>query len=274
MTGSASDRGGYNDYSERVDVYDIDFGDSSDSAYLARLLNSGASPARSALEVPCGTGRKAIALAETGIDVVGVDIEPRMIERLRQRLATMDGPPDVTAVVGDMRDLRLGRRFDLIAVMREAFQILTDPVDARDALASFRAHLAPGGRLVVDLATFWPVSGGCSDFQLNWFDPRLSNDTWVEDYRDQPINGATVTRWHRQRDGGGALVESELAYDVQSSGVHRRIAAKLRARRYGRKEFEALLEGAGLRTQTIHGDYALAPYVHGSPRMIVVATPR
>jgi SAM-dependent methyltransferase len=260
-----------NDYSQRVDVYDLDCADRSDDALLVRMVNKSV---RSALEIPCGTGRKAITLAELGVQVVGVDREQLMIERFRQRLAAMEDPPDVTPVVGDMRNLKLGRRFDLIAVMREAFQLLTDVDDARRALASFRQHTAFDGKIVLDLASFAPVSANCSNFRLNWFDPDLADNVWVEDYRDQETNGAIVTRWHRQWDLGGSVIEAELAYRViQCSGARSTSSARLRARRYGRNEFETLLESAGFRTQEVYADYSLTPFVEGSSRMIFLAVP-
>ena len=55
-----------------------------------------------------GTGRLAVPLAGAGVDLVGVDAHPGMLERLRPRL------PHAELVLARIEDLDLGRRFPLV----------------------------------------------------------------------------------------------------------------------------------------------------------------
>ena len=61
------------------------------------------------LDVGCGPGRHAHALAERAIDVVGVDISPRFVE-----LAAEGAPANATFVVGDARRLPYDAEFDAV----------------------------------------------------------------------------------------------------------------------------------------------------------------
>jgi hypothetical protein len=55
-----------------------------------------------------GAGRLAVPLAAAGVELVGVDAHPGMLERLRRRL------PDVPLVLARIEELELGRRFPLV----------------------------------------------------------------------------------------------------------------------------------------------------------------
>lgn len=105
------------------------------------------------LELGVGTARVAIALAEAGYNVTGLDLSPAMLERARQKVA--DVPPSVaerlTFVQGDMSAFDLGRTFPLILVPFRAFQHLLEPAAQRGALTCMHRHLVPGGHLVIDL---------------------------------------------------------------------------------------------------------------------------
>src|SRR5688500_19962569 len=87
-------------YGDRfADVYDDWYADITDvvacTSTLARLAGR-----RPVLELGVGTGRLAIPLAERGVDVVGVDSSPAMLERL----ASKPGADRVEVVPGDMID--------------------------------------------------------------------------------------------------------------------------------------------------------------------------
>jgi len=105
------------------------------------------------LELGVGTARVAIALAEAGYNVTGLDLSPAMLEHAGKKVA--NAPPEVTErltfIQGDMSAFDLGRTFPLILVPFRAFQHLLEPAAQRRALTCMHRHLAPGGHLVVDL---------------------------------------------------------------------------------------------------------------------------
>lgn len=74
------------------------------------------------LDVGCGPGRHAHALAERGIEVVGVDISQRFVD-----LATEHAPPGATFVRGDARALTFADEFDaVISLCQGGFGLVGD----------------------------------------------------------------------------------------------------------------------------------------------------
>jgi SAM-dependent methyltransferase len=140
-----------------VETYDarcpLDIGRSSvegDAAWYARRAAAWGGPV---LEAACGTGRVAWAIAEAGLEVSGFDLSGPMLAAAGAKRAGK--PPEVAARAdfraGDMADFDLARTYSTILVPFRAFQALLTPALQRAALGRFREHLAPSGRLVLDL---------------------------------------------------------------------------------------------------------------------------
>lgn len=106
------------------------------------------------LEYGCGNGRIAVPIARHGIEVVGVDLSAAMLADLRERLRRE--PPQVQKLMrlrrGDMRSVRLRRRFPLVLCTFNAFLHLYTRQDVERFLARVREHLEPGGELCFDLS--------------------------------------------------------------------------------------------------------------------------
>ena len=105
------------------------------------------------LDLGCGTGRIGIALAEQGVDVVGLDLSAPMLRIAERKRAAL--PAEVgrrlTFVEGDLTDFDLDRNFPLIVTPARSFQFMLTPTAQRSALAAMRRHLRPDGALVLDL---------------------------------------------------------------------------------------------------------------------------
>jgi SAM-dependent methyltransferase len=96
---------------------------------------------RSVLDAGCGSGRVAQELDVRGVDVVGVDAEPSMIEAARSRR------PDLPWLVADVGVVELGRTFDVV-VMAGNVPLFTEPGMQPALVAGCARHVAPGGALV------------------------------------------------------------------------------------------------------------------------------
>lgn len=95
----------------------------------------------SVLDAGCGTGRIAVELARSGIEVVGVDVSPAMVAEAR-RLA-----PEICFLEADLADLDLRRAFD--AVLLAGNVPLFCPEDRRgDLVTSCAAHVKADGHLI------------------------------------------------------------------------------------------------------------------------------
>lgn len=101
--------------------------------------------ATTVLEVGVGTGRVARPLAGRGIRVVGVDIAPRMLRRLRDQLQWDRAPPEL--ILGDATALPIRSGSFRAALMFHVVHLIV-PWDR--ALDEVRRVLVPGGTLIRD----------------------------------------------------------------------------------------------------------------------------
>ncbi|HNT98581.1 MAG TPA: class I SAM-dependent methyltransferase [Elusimicrobiales bacterium] len=113
-------------------------------AMTARLPEGG-----SVLDLGCGSGEPLAGyFIRKGFKVTGVDGSPAMIALCRERFPSMEW------LVGDMRGLALGRRFDAVLAWDSSFHLSMD--EQRAMFPVFGAHLKPGGCL---LFTSGPSAG-------------------------------------------------------------------------------------------------------------------
>lgn len=109
----------------------------------ARLVDAMLGRGSRVLDAGCGTGRLAAALHRRGHRVVGVDVDPVLVEAAR-----VDNPgPDYQ--VADLSTLALtGDRFDLVVSAGNVL-LFVAPGTEQAVLGRLREHLRPGGRLVL-----------------------------------------------------------------------------------------------------------------------------
>ena len=93
------------------------------------------------LEIGCGFGTTAIALAASGAVVHGVDIAPPMIDRARERVQA--SAERITFAVADAQEGDLGGPYDTVA-SRFGVMFFADPVRA---FANIAASVRPDGEL-------------------------------------------------------------------------------------------------------------------------------
>ncbi|WP_028922181.1 class I SAM-dependent methyltransferase [Pseudonocardia acaciae] len=113
----------------------------------ARLVDAMAPRHAHILDAGCGPGRVGGALARAGHDVVGVDVDPMLIE------AAIQDHPGPRWLVGDLAELDLPARgitapFDAVVCAGNVMAFLA-PSTRREVLGRLRAHLAPHGRAVI-----------------------------------------------------------------------------------------------------------------------------
>lgn len=113
----------------------------------ARLIDAMVPRGARILDAGCGPGRVGAALARRGHTVVGVDVDPVLVEAAEQ------DHPGPTWLVGDLAELDLPGRgiaepFDVVVCAGNVMTFLA-PGSEAEVLRRFRAHLAPGGRVVV-----------------------------------------------------------------------------------------------------------------------------
>lgn len=93
------------------------------------------------LDLGCGGGSPvALHMEARGFRVIGVDSSPTLISLCRTRM------PDQEWIVGDMRSLALGRRFDGVLAWDSFFHLGHE--DQRTMFGIFAAHAAPAAILM------------------------------------------------------------------------------------------------------------------------------
>lgn len=105
-----------------------------------------------------GSGRLALPLHAAGMDLVGVDSHPGMLERLRQR------DPTMRLIASRIETLALDERFNLIIAPSNIVYLV-------DRLRAAARHLSPEGSLAIELANpHWLRSGGGDGVRVLAFD--------------------------------------------------------------------------------------------------------
>jgi SAM-dependent methyltransferase len=110
--------------------------------FLAGMANGGP-----ALELGVGTGRLALPLAARGVQVYGIDLSPEMVERLRAK----PGGEAIEVTIGDFATTSVGRQFPLAYLVFNTIMNLTSLDEQVACFENVGAHLAPGGRFVIEV---------------------------------------------------------------------------------------------------------------------------
>src|SRR5216117_4003084 len=147
------------------------------------------------LELGCGTGRIAVPIAQEGHHVVGLDRSAAMLERAERRARHAN--VEVRWVEGDMRAFSFNEGFALVFVALNSFLML-DPDDRWACLARVREHMAPRGRVAIDV--FQP-------------DPEVVVG----------LDGGVVDEWERVDPEGGRVVRKFSSSRANVDGVTQRI---------------------------------------------------
>jgi SAM-dependent methyltransferase len=113
-----------------------------DLAGEARLADAMAPRRARILDAGCGPGRVGGHLAAAGHEVVGVDLDPELIAAAGQDW------PGPTWIVGDLSELDLPQRFDVIVSAGNVMTFVA-PDTRVEILRRMRRHLAGGGRAVI-----------------------------------------------------------------------------------------------------------------------------
>jgi SAM-dependent methyltransferase len=149
----------------------------------------GLEPGMRVLDVGCGPGRHALALAARGITVHGVDLSPDFVELARA--AAGDLP--ATFEVLDVRHLRFERAFDAsICLCQGGFGLLGGR-DDEAVIARIAKAVRPGGGIA--------VTAFSSYFALHWiedgdaFDPATGVNHEVATLRNEAGEEITADLW-------------------------------------------------------------------------------
>src|SRR5262249_43599491 len=105
-------------------------------------------PVRRVVDIACGTGPHLLRLADRGYQMSGLDLSPRNIDFLRERLTRKGHEGEL--VVGDMTDFRLARPVEAAICMQDSQGHLLRTEQLVAHLRAVARCLKPGGLYVFD----------------------------------------------------------------------------------------------------------------------------
>jgi SAM-dependent methyltransferase len=197
------------------------------------------------LDVPSGNGRHALEMAARGATVTGIDISDEFIAEAQANA----GQLPVTFVRGDMSQLPSLGGFAGAWCLGNSFGYLPHEATLRFLDGMARA-LRPGGRFVLH-------TGTVAESLL----PSL-----VERREMQVLDVHMLST--QRYDTADSVLETAYTFsrgDEKQTGV-------ARYHIYTAAELGRLLGGVGLSVEARYGSFARAPYVLGSPMLLLVAT--
>jgi SAM-dependent methyltransferase len=190
------------------------------------------------LDVGCGPGRHALALARGGIDVVGVDLSEDFIALARDA-AEADGLA-ARFEVGDVRELVYDGEFDAVVCLCQGGFGLLGGRDEPRAFERIAAALRPGGRLA--------LTAFSAAFAVRFLEAGESFD---------PATGVLHERSTVRNEDG-----EENMFDLWTTC-------------FTARELELLAGGAGLEVVGVHGvapgRYGTAPPTLDDPELLLLA---
>lgn len=130
-----------------ADVYDDWYADVTDTAATVAKVVALAQ-GRPVLELGVGTGRLALAMAEAGLDVTGVDVSAAMVQQLRAK----PGGDKITVAMGDMVDDAPPGPFGVVLAAYNTLFNLPTIKRQHDCFQAVSQRLMVGGFFVVESA--------------------------------------------------------------------------------------------------------------------------
>lgn len=205
---------------------------------------------RRILDIGCGTGLLAAALAERGHDVAGVDPACAMLDVARRR----PGGDKADWVQGLAADAPPGP-YDLVAMTGHAFQVLLDDSAISDLFAQVRRRLTSGGAFAFETRN--PVMQAWR----HWT-PEASR-------RSIQIDGqGHVEAWHQATEPAGETVAFESFYRFETGET---LTSRGVLRFPRQPQIDALLRQAGFTKVDWLGDWDGGPLLEDSEELIAIA---
>lgn len=213
-------------------------------AFIDRLLQLlKPSPGSRMMDIGCGKGRHALAIAEKGFDVTGIDISPAMIEEA--------GKLERDNLHFYVHDMRLPFRinyFQYVFNFFTSFGYFNTHREHQDAIRTMSAALKPGGCLVIDYL----------------------NAHYVEDHlvhkEKKEVNDVEffITRWMDENHFFKKI-------EIEDHSLEEPLVYVEKVSKFSLGDFNDMLSYQGIQIQEVYGDYQLGGYdIKKSPRLILV----
>jgi SAM-dependent methyltransferase len=142
----------FDGYARYYDLLYRDKDYAAEARHVHDIIQRHASGARSILELGCGTATHAIHLAPMGYAIHGVDRSHEMLTAATNGI--QKAGPETASLIrlteGDIRQVRLNDRFDVVIALFHVISYLPTNDDLKAAFKTAQTHLKPGGIFLCD----------------------------------------------------------------------------------------------------------------------------
>ena len=205
---------------------------------------------RTALDLCCGPGRCAMALAQKGFTVTGVDRTKYFLNKAKTRARAAG--LEIDWVQADMRDFVRPDAFHLVLNMFTSFGYFRDPEENGGVLRNILMSLRPGGACLIDVMGKERLAG-----------------IFQETTSVRLPNGSVLLQRHEIVDDWTRVKNDWI---VVRKGRAKNFAFSHMV--YSGQELRWMLEQAGFVDVRVYGSLTGEPYGRASRRLVVVGRKR
>jgi hypothetical protein len=224
--------GAYDEFYPNLDPHSI--------SLLKELAGQG-----KALELAIGTGRVALPLSASNVEVHGIDIAPAMIEKLKSK----PGGDRINVVKGDFADVSVSDHYSLIYIVFNSFFLLLSQEEQVRCFRNVAAHLSENGSFVIE--AFVPNLKRFTGNQVNW----VSDITTDQVVLDAGQHNSATQRVNSQRvvltEGNVQLYPVQIRYAWPS-------------------ELDLMAQLAGMRLHERYADWQRQPFTSDSDKHVSI----
>jgi len=220
--------------------------------YLDDLLQRHPVPARTVLDLACGTGTVALSFAQQGWEVYGVDASSGMLDQARRKAEQVG--LQLALSQQDMRHFVLPHPVALVTCLFDSLNYMLTLPDLQQVINCVATALLPGGLFMGDLTTQEMLEhvGG--------------NDTFFVEREDLAV--ILVCRYEPHT---GLSTVHIVGFSRQANGLYERFDEHHTQVAYENDEVRSALEGAGLRVEAAYECFGWDPPDTDTHRIMWVA---
>ena len=154
--------------------------------YIIKFIKEYMPDAKNILDLGCGTGKHDLVFAENNFQVTGVEMSKKMTDHANHNiLAKNDGNKRIKFINGDLRNIKLYKKFDIITSLFHVINYQTSNEDLRATFRTVKEHLGPKGKFIFD---FWYGPAVLSDRPESKVKRMEDEECVIERYTEPAIN--------------------------------------------------------------------------------------
>ena len=210
------------------------------------------------LDLACGTGRHATALAQRGLEVVGIDNSESMISRAKEHAGSLGvNPQFILGEMGGFRSLTSGS-FDMVICLGNSLALLDSFAELDGVLSAVHDSLVNEGVFVAQVLNFEKIHRtGFRFFPQKGGKLSTGEDVVFSRFYDHtdPPNSSTLvmTAQVKKESEWSSLVSTQKVLNLNSDLMIRSLArAGFRETRFYSDYSESLFVGSDDQNMVIH----------------------